>query len=66
MYAQHAPHGSAQIIDHHGGTAASQLDRVQPAKSATGSGDDDDLPGEVDHGTPSVDSVSTTHREHAG
>jgi hypothetical protein len=44
-----AVHDPAEVVHYDGGAAAGQLDRVKPAETTAGSGDDHHLPGEVDH-----------------
>ena len=41
-------HRGAEVVDHDGGTSASEIERVEPAQSTTGAGHDDGLAGELD------------------
>src|SRR5439155_12271029 len=45
-----AAHRAADVVDHHECTSRCQVERVEAAETAPGTGDDDDLAGEVDHG----------------
>ncbi len=42
-------HRAAEVVDHHRGAAARQVQRVEPTESAAGAGDDGHLAGEVNH-----------------
>ena len=44
-------HGAAEVVDHHRRAATRQVEGVEPAEPAAGSGDDRDLAGVVDHVT---------------
>ncbi len=55
-------HGRADIVDHHRGTAAGQLQRVQPAEPPAGTRDDRDLVGESIIGSPPFLDAQGAHR----
>ena len=50
-------HGPAEVVDHHGCTTAGQVERIETAETSTCAGDDDNLPGEIDHPHKSIHAI---------